>query len=169
MDKYEIYIPAGQKAVGMLKVRRLLEGLDDQKAWDVKITKHRVRRSLDSNAYCWVLLDQLASRLHESTTELYQGYIKNIGGNSEVVCVKDEAVQTLIRVWQSKGIGWRTETMPANEEGYTNVILYYGSSAFDTAQMARLIDLIVQDCEALGIPTKDPAEFEQLIKEWGCE
>lgn len=169
MDKYEVYIPAGEKAVGQLKVRRLIDGLDEGKSWEVKITQHRVKRSLDANAYFWALCDELAARLHESTTKLYQEYVKNIGGNSEIVCVKNEAVSTLVRVWQNKGLGWRTETMPSKLQGCTNVILYYGSSAFDTAQMSRLIDLIVQDCEALGIPTKDPAELEQLVKEWGCE
>lgn len=169
MDKYDIYIPAGQKAVGQLKVRRLIEGLDDSKAWDIRVTQHRKKRSLDANAYFWVLLDELSARINEGTVSLYQMYVKNVGGNSNVVCVKDEAVDTLLRVWESKGLGWRAETMKSKIKGCTNVILYYGSSAFDTAQMSRLIDLVVQDCETLGIPTKDPAELEQLVKEWGCD
>jgi hypothetical protein len=169
MDKYEVYIPAGEKAVGQLRVRRLIEGLDETKAWDVTVTKHRVKRSLDANAYFWKLCDELSSRLHEGTNEIYQMYVKNVGGNSEIVCVKDEAVGTLIRVWESKGLGWRTETMPSKLKGCTNVILFYGSSAFDTAQMSRLIDLAVQDCITLGIPTKNPEELEKLIQEWGLE
>jgi hypothetical protein len=169
MDKYDIYIPAGEKAVGQLRVKRLIEGLDDTKGWDVQIRQHRKKRSLDANAYFWKLLDELSSRLHEGTTEIYRSYIKEIGGNSEIVCVKNEAVKTLIRVWQSKGLGWRTETMPSKLQGCTNVILYYGSSAFDTAQMSRLIDMVVQDCITLGIPTKQPEELEELIKQWGCE
>ena len=30
------------------------------KTYDVTIKPHRERRSLDANAYCWVLLDKLA-------------------------------------------------------------------------------------------------------------
>lgn len=169
MDKYTVFIPANQKAVGQLKVRRLIDGLDESKAWDITITQHRTKRSLDANAYFWKLCDELASRLHESKDKLYQEYVKNIGGNSEIVCVKSEAVDTLVRIWESRGLGWRTETMPSKLNGCTNVICYYGSSAFDTAQMSRLIDLIVQDCIALDIPTKNPEELEQLVKEWGAE
>ena len=71
--------------------------------------------------------------------------------------------------WEHNGIGWQAETMPSKLPGCTNVILYYGSSTYDTAQMSRLIDLIVQDCDALGIETKDPAEIDRLVEEWGLE
>jgi hypothetical protein len=32
--------------------------------------------------------------------------------------------------------------------------------------MARLIDLIVQDCKAVGIETGDPAEIQSLLESW---
>ena len=49
---------------------------------------------------------------------------------------------------------------------HTNVILYYGSSTYDTAQMARLIDLIVQDCKAQHIETADPEDIKSLLQMW---
>ena len=42
------------------------------------------------------------------------------------------------------------------------MILYYGSSTYDTQQMSLLIDHIVQDAKALGIETMTPAELEAL-------
>ena len=42
------------------------------------------------------------------------------------------------------------------------MVLYYGSSVYDTKQMSALIDHIVQDCKALGIETKTPAEIMLL-------
>lgn len=47
------------------------------------------------------------------------------------------------------------------------MVLYYGSSTFDTKQMARLIDNIVQDCKALGIETLTPQQLDALKEEWG--
>jgi hypothetical protein len=32
--------------------------------------------------------------------------------------------------------------------------------------MSRLIDLIVQDCKAVGIETMTPAELSRLCEEW---
>jgi hypothetical protein len=60
-----------------------------------------------------------------------------------------------------------TETMPSKLEGCTNVILYYGSSTYDTAQMSRLINIIVEECRQLGIETKSKEEVESLLRQWG--
>ena len=43
-----------------------------------------------------------------------------------------------------------------------NVVFSYGSSTYDTAQMSRLIDNIVQDCKAVGIETLTPSELAKL-------
>ena len=50
--------------------------------------------------------------------------------------------------------------------GCTNVILYYGSSSYDTEQMSSLIDLLVDDCKAQGIETATPDELARYKEEW---
>lgn len=44
----------------------------------------------------------------------------------------------------------------------------HGSSTYDTAQMSRLIDLIVQDCREQGIETLPPDKLAGMMEEWGC-
>ena len=126
--------------------------------------QHRNKRSLDANGYAWVLMDKIAARMHIDKVEVYREAIKNIGGVSETVCVQDKAVDRLRQGWEQNGIGWQTDTMPSKLKGCTNVILYYGSSTYDTQQMSLLIDHIVQDAKALGIETMTPAELEALTK-----
>ena len=46
------------------------------------------------------------------------------------------------------------------------MITYYGSSSYNTAEMSKLIELIVQECKQLGIETKSKAEIESLIRSW---
>ena len=60
----------------------------------------------------------------------------------------------------------RTEIMASKIPGCTNVICYYGSSTYDTKQMARLIDLVVEDCKQQGIETLTPEELERMALEW---
>ena len=43
---------------------------------------------------------------------------------------------------------------------------YYGSSSFNTKQMSRLIDGLVQDCRDSGIETKTQAEINSLLESW---
>ena len=133
----------------------------------IEVKPFRQRRSLDANAYCWVLIDRLAEKLNLPKVAVYRQYIQNIGGNSEIVCVKNEAVKRLCEGWQRNGIGWQTEEFDSKLDGCTNVILYYGSSVYDSAQMSRLLDLIIQDCNAVGIPTATPNEIERLKSMWG--
>lgn len=146
---------------------RMFDELKTAEKLEFKVKKFSKRRSLDANAYCWVLIGKIAEKTGVSTTDVYRSAIKDVGGNYDVVCVQDRAVNSLCQSWQRMGLGWRTETYPSKIEGCTNVILYYGSSSYDTAQMSRLINIIVQDCAELGIETRSPEEIESLLRSWG--
>lgn len=137
------------------------------KKYSVEIKEHKKSRSLDANGYFWTLLDQLSEKVNIPKTEIYRNYIRELGGVSEIVCVKNEAVRNLRDGWQHNGIGWQTDTMPSKIEGCTNVILYYGSSTYDTAQMSRLINICVDDCKSVGIETKTPNEIAKMLSLWG--
>ena len=149
----------------------LFQMFDELKATErltIKIGRFKKKRSLDANAYAWVLISKLAEKLNIPKTDIYRQAIKEIGGNSDTMCVMDRAVQKLCESWERNGIGWQTETMPSKLEGCTNVVLYYGSSTYDTAQMSRLINIIVEDCKAQGIETKSAEEVDSLLRQWGA-
>ena len=148
------------------EVASFIDSLEDDKQYVMTIKEKKNKRSLNANSYFWTLCDKLAVKLGIAKTELYRSYIKEIGGNSDTVCCVDKAVDDLCNGWMHNGIGWVTDTMPSKIEGCTNVILYYGSSTYDSKQMSRLINLIVQDCIENGIPTLEDMEIERLCKEW---
>ena len=151
--------PAPARAFVMEKRDRL---------YDCEIKEHREKRSLDANTYCWVLLDKLAQATRLPKTEIYRKAIKEIGGVSDTVCVLEKAADRLEKGWACNGIGWFTERWESRLAGCVNVTLYYGSSVYDTAQMSRLIDYIVQDCKALGIETLPPDRLAALKEDWRC-
>lgn len=133
-----------------------------EKDVDVSIKKYRAKRSLDANGYAWVLIDKIAARMGLTKAEVYRDHIRHIGGVSEIVCVRDQAVERLRDGWQKNGLGWQTETLPSKLEGCTNIVLYYGSSTYDTRQMSALIDSLVDTAKGLGIETMSPEELESL-------
>lgn len=135
---------------------------------DVTVKKHREKRSLDANAYFWVLVDRLAEKTRIPKTDIYRRYIREIGGNHEMVCVIDSTVKKLRNGWEHNGLGWQTDTMPSRIPGCTNVILYYGSSTYNTRQMSHLIDMAVQDCQEQNIETLSPEKLAGMMEEWGC-
>lgn len=133
---------------------------------DITIKKHRNKRSLDANAYAWVLIDKLAERLNTSKAAIYRNAIRDIGGVTEIVCCQNSAVNTLKDLWKRNGLGWQVETLDSKISGCTNLLLYKGSSVYDSKQMSQLIDSLVQDCKAIGIETRSPEEIESLLKEY---
>ena len=145
----------------------LVDEMRDKDKLSIEVKPFRARRSLDANAYAWVLMDKLSEKLNIPKADIYREYIKHIGGNSETVCVKTAAVDRLCEAWQNNGIGWQTETFESKISGCTNVILYYGSSCYNSAQMTRLLDLIIQDCREHGISTDTPEEIARLKALWG--
>lgn len=136
------------------------------KAGEYELVKTKKRRSLDANAYAWVLVDKIASAIRLPKEEVYQNAIKGIGGVSDIVCVKDEAVVKLRQNWSKNGLGWQTETIPSKIAGCTNVVLYYGSSSYDAKQMGALIDRLIEDARALDIETMPPDRLEAMLSAW---
>lgn len=134
--------------------------------YDIEIKKHTVKRSLDANAYSWVLIGKLAKKLNIPSKEIYREYIKDTG-NYEILPIKTEIVERWKEIWSAKGIGWVCDELGASKlADYTNVRCYYGSSVYTTKEMAKLIDMIVTDCKEQGIETMSPAEIERIVDEW---
>lgn len=150
----------------LTKLRYLFGGLKQDKLYDIEIKEHREKRSLDANAYFWVLCGQIAAAVGRSKTDVYRSYVTEIGGNYDVVCLTEKAADRFCRTWARFGLGWITERTKSKLGGCVNIIAYYGSSEYDTAQMSRLIDMAVQDCIALEIETKTPDEIARLVSLW---
>ena len=146
--------------------RIVAEVNSSDKPYELTVEKKKRKRSLDANAYCWVLLDKLAAALHKPKGEIYRELIREVGGNSETVCCVEKAVDKLVQLWGKNGLGWAADVVDSKIDGCKNVVLYQGSSTYDTRQMSRLIDLVVQECRAQGIETATPAELDKLKEAW---
>ncbi len=146
-------------------------GIEQADLYDITIKRHREKRSLDANAYCWVLIDKLAQKLQGTTpikkSEIYRDFVRNVGGNTGTVCCTEKSANAFCEVWQSNGLGWQAEKCESKIKGCVNVVIYYGSSTFDTAQMSRFINLVVDECKQQGIDTKTPYEIAEMLARWG--
>lgn len=137
------------------------------KAYDLTVKEHRKKRSLDANAYAWVLIGKLADAMRLSPTEVYTNAIQNIGGNYEVIPIREEAVDKFTEVWKKQGLGWPCVDMGSSKiAGYRNLRAYYGSSTYDTRQMSLLIDALIQDCKALDIETLSEEKLSAMMGTW---
>ena len=72
-------------------------------------------------------------------------------------------------MWISQGVAWFCEIFDTEIIGNTEfkiINAYYGSSSFNSKQMSRLINDLVEDCKIYGIETKTPAEIKSLLESW---
>ncbi|MBP5720444.1 MAG: hypothetical protein J6W82_05210 [Bacteroidales bacterium] len=136
------------------------------KAGEYEISPVRKKRSLEANAYAWVMINRIAERIHEPPVEIYRRYIRDIGGKRVVSCVKQEDLETEVKTFTAGHIGRLVNIGTSKIPGCATVEKIYGSSDYDVEQMSALIDAIVQDCDALGIETKTQEEIEILLRRW---
>lgn len=138
----------------------------DFKPGEYEIKRTKKRRSLDANAYAWVLIHKIAEAVRIPPEDIYRDAIKNIGGVAKVGCFKAQDVETVRKSWESNGLGWQTDVIASKLPDCMNVIFYPGSSVYDTKQMSQLIDLLVQDAQNLDIETLPPEKLEAMKIEW---
>ena len=143
--------------------RRLAYGF---KPGEYELKKTRKKRSRNANSLCWELCTQIGQAAGVSKEDVYRRNIREVGEYTPLP-IKAEAVDEFKRVWSCHGIGWFVDVVDDSKmPGYKKVFAYHGSSTYDTAQMARLIDSLIQDAQALGIDTLSERERSLLLDEW---
>lgn len=162
----EVRFKVADNIENMTKLSKALEVVEKEKDLKVDIKQWRNRRSLDANAYCFVLCDKIAEKIGNTKEFVYKKAIKDVG-DFEILPIRDEAVEKWMRNWESKGLGWQSEVLRNSKlEGYTNTINYYGSSTYDSKMMSTLLEEIAFQAKELDIDTITPAEKERLIAQW---
>lgn len=130
----------------------------------VEIKQYRAKRSLDANAYLWVLLSKMANVLHTTKDELYLQVLERYGVFTHIV-VKPNVVGRVMEEWRTV-----RELGEVKINGHTGVQLqcYFGSSTYNTKEMSVLVDGVVSECKELDIEVLTPEEIAGLKQDWGA-
>ena len=138
---------------------------------DIKISKHREKRSLDANSYYWSLLGKLAKAMDISNLHCHNlmlrryGVIEEIDGKAVYLVIPDtEEAERKADEADTYHIKPTSQVKDGKDgKSYRTYILMKGSHDYDTAQMARLISGIRDECKQVGIPYETPDEIAQLV------
>lgn len=144
--------------------------IDPEKDYMVKIEPVKRKRSLNSNAYAWVLMTEIANVLRSDKDEIYVEMLKRYGqiaedkdGNKIVFSVRSDIDATSFYKYLE-----RIGTGTVNGTEFTHYRALKGSSEFDTHEMSIFIDGIVSEAKNLGIETLPPDEVARMNAAWGC-
>ena len=156
----------GAETAGMEQVAKALKtALENKRAIKLQILapetvgmSGRKKRSLDANAYFWVLVGKIADKLRASKDEIYFEMLKKYG---QSITVTVRAGLDLSRAG-FKYYELFKDGISAGKpfEAYR---VFIGSSQYDTREMSVLIDGVVQEAKELGIETLTPLELAEIL------
>lgn len=129
----------------------------------IKAAKYRKKRSLDANAYCWVIISKIAEIVRSSKEEVYEEMLQKYG-----YFYQDEDGYISITVKAGVDMGKITghwKFLKSNGK-FSSYLMIKGSSEYDTKEMSHFIDCIVEEAKALGIETMPPEEIQRLMERW---
>ncbi len=155
------------------------EWLDKYKDKDIDVTikQYRQKRTLDANAYYWVLTTKLAKALGNTNARQHNLQLRRYGA---VEIIADKAVYLVLPDTddaEEKALEAETfhiKPTAQTKEGidgdmYRTYMLMKGSHEYDREEMARLINGVVDECKAQGIETLPPAELERMLMTWNLK
>ena len=155
------------KGITVTFVTRDLDAVDafmavaDKKPMQAEIKAVRQKRSLDANAYYWVLLGKLQRVLGLSSTEAHNMILDKYG-----VIFPDQFVLLPEDVdYLKQEIHYRpipNKTVEKNGKTWQAYWLVKPSHLYDTGEFSSLIDGLISECKECGIETLPKHELERL-------
>ncbi len=136
--------------------------LENGKVFDVSIKEHKEKRSLNANAYSWVLQDKIAKELNLSIDALHDKMVLEYGV-LEVVSIREDAWESAKRAFDyCKEIG-RSQL---NGKTYVHARIGVGTHNYNTKEMSQFINGLVAEAKELGIETLDEIRLQEMIDRW---
>lgn len=147
----------------------IIEQLKNEDKLNIELKKWYKKRSLDANAYCWVLCDMIAKEISKDGTiitkeDIYKDAINNVGV-FEPFIVQKSTFDNFKRIWEKQGLGFLVQEV-ARKDSCVKVHCYYGSSTYNSKEMSLLIELLVQEAKTLNLETKSQKEIDSLLEQW---
>ena len=150
-----------------LLIVELAKGVRDLKKYlevplDISITKHKERRSLDANAYCWKLISEIAEALNTSKEEIYEEELKRYG----YLLLNSVGLPVAITVSKDVDMkyidGHYKFLKESLDKQYKAYLVIRGSSTYNSLEMSKFIEGVVSDAKELNIETLTPDELKQM-------
>ena len=150
-----------------------IEKLKDKKL-TVELKQYREKRSLDANAYYWVLVGNLAGVFGQSNAWMHNYLLRRYG---QIMVIDDQGVYTVLpdtdeaqkAIDEAETYHLKPTSQVKPGKGgkmYRTYMMLRGSSDYDSKEMSTLINGLVEECRAVGIETLPPAELERMMESY---
>lgn len=129
---------------------------------DIKLAKHREKRSKDANALLWVCITQLADALKLSKDEVYLQELKRYG-KFVPITINKEAFETFKRSWREVEVVGEFENYGITK---LSLLCYLGSHTYNTKEFSRLLEGVISDIQDIGLQPPTSQDMRRSLEEW---
>lgn len=156
---------ASNKVIVQLEVdyQPNLDGIRD-KDLRVELKQWRNRRSKDANALLWACLTDIAHAMSPPADkwDVYLLMLKRYGKHTYGV-FEEKAVPLIRQSWrESEVVG----EINVNGRKGIQLLLYYGSSLYDSKEFSVLLDGVISEMAEMGLELPTPGELRRALDEW---
>ncbi len=139
----------------------IVDDLKDKDKLSIEVKPYRQHRSLNANAYCWLLIGKIADIVRAGKDEIYLKCLKRYGQSELISVLSHVPIGNYVKYYEEAG------ESKLNGKMFTHYRVYKGSSEFDTREMSIFIDGVVSDAKELGIQTDTPNQIAEMKARWG--
>lgn len=139
------------KILGTIKelIPKLME-CDMNKIYSCEIKEPRSQRSSQQNKMLWNLIHLIAKKQQQDDMEIYCAILERADAKSDYVLARPETEDSLRRTF--RGVKFIRQQQ-VNNTTFNIYKVYIGSSKMDTKEMTELLNITIQLCSELKIPT----------------
>lgn len=141
---------------------QVASGLAEGKTFDVTIEPHKEKRSLNANNYSWLIQGEIAKVLNKPLDEIHKQMIMQYGVLETISVVKEawESCQRAFDYWMILGEG------QVNGRTFVHARVGVGTHQYNTKEMAKFINGIVEEARSLDIQTFEDKRIQELVTKW---
>lgn len=126
---------------------------------EIVFQKFRLRRSPDANRMLWACLGDLAAALKMDTWSMYLYELEQYG-KFTYIHVLPEAVEAVKGQWRE------TKVVGETPDGMVELLCFFGSSSYNTAEFSRLLDGVIGDMKDMGLTPPPTKDMQRALEEY---
>ena len=150
--------------------RRIVDAVKQGKTYTVEIKEYRKKRSLNQNALYWSVLTSFAEALRISNARAHNLLLRRYGQleryeGKPVYVVLPDTEEAEKRADEAESYHLKpTSQVKEGKDGqmYRTYMLLRGSSTYDTKEMTRLLEGLLDECKEIGIAVMSEREASLL-------
>lgn len=125
--------------------------LNTDKVYIVEIKQQNSQRSLQQNKYLWKLIHLIAEYTCQDDMDIYCTLLERADAKSDYILARP-GIETYLRE-NYRGVKFIRQ-VETQGQIYSVYKIYFGSSKMTKREMNKLLDIAIQICSELDIPTE---------------